>query len=290
MFDNKTVLITGATTGIGRFTALHLARLGYHVIATGRNTRALESLAAEAGDLPVHVFRLDVNDMASIEEARARADELTQGRGIDVLVNNAGYGMVGPMEETDDEDLKAQFQTNVFGLMAVTRAFLPAMRLRRQGRIVNVSSVVGRVSLPLQGAYCASKHAVEALSDALRREVAAFGIRVSVVQPGMIKTEFAATTAKSLARYREDQSPYLPALDTWQTTVSKMDSKAPGPLCVARAIARAIRARRPRARYVAPWHGRLLLFFLAVLPTWLVDRIMAKALGLTRKTLLPDGR
>jgi short-subunit dehydrogenase len=131
---------------------------------------------------------LDVTSATSL--AVATLERRTKGYGIDVLVNNAGYGLVGPLETIDDADLRAQFDTNVFGLMAVTRAFLPAMRDRRAGRIINVSSVGGRMTFPLMGAYHASKYALEALSDALRLELLPMGVHVSLIEPGPIRTEF----------------------------------------------------------------------------------------------------
>src|SRR5687768_17647158 len=148
----RTTLITGATAGIGRHAALALARAGNRVIATGRREAALAEVVAESGDTIVPLV-LDVDNKASIERAAAAVDELTNGRGLDVLVNNAGYATVGALAELSDEHLRAQFETNVFGLMAVTRAFLPAMLARGQGRVLNVSSVSGRMPAPLLGAY-----------------------------------------------------------------------------------------------------------------------------------------
>ena len=140
----------------------------------------------------------------------ARVDQLTEGRGIDVLINNAAIAQGGPISEIDDADLQAQFETNVFGLMRVTRAFLPAMCARGRGRIINVSSTAGRVTVPLSGAYCASKYAVESLSDALRLELAPFGIEVVLVEPGPIRTDFAAHTMDAASKYAVATSPYAP--------------------------------------------------------------------------------
>jgi NADP-dependent 3-hydroxy acid dehydrogenase YdfG len=152
----KTILITGATAGIGKHVALHLARKGYRVFASGRNAAALERLASEAAGTALETLRLDVTDAASIEAAREEIDRRTDGHGVDVLVNNAGYGLAGALEELADADIRAQFDTNVFGLVAVTRAFLPAMRRRGSGRVLNVSSVGGRITFPLFGAYTAA--------------------------------------------------------------------------------------------------------------------------------------
>ena len=146
------VLITGATAGIGRTTALELARLGYHVIATGRRAGELDKLRAEApAGTRLDTAILDVTSAESIAAAVATVDRLTGGHGLDVLVNNAGFGLVGPMTEISDADLRRQYDTNVFGLMAVTRAFVPAMRDRGRGRIINVSSMGGKMTFPFMG-------------------------------------------------------------------------------------------------------------------------------------------
>ena len=134
-------------------TALHLAKRGHRVIATGRKSAELAKLKTEAGDLPLDTLQLDVTSAASIASAVQAIDALTAGRGIDLLVNNAGFGVLGPTSEIDDADVRAQFETNVFGLMSVTRAFLPQMRARRSGRIINISSVGGRITLPYFGVY-----------------------------------------------------------------------------------------------------------------------------------------
>ena len=285
MKTKQTILITGATTGIGRHAALHLARKGHRVIATGRNREALAKLAADANGLALDVLRLDVTSAASIAEALTEVARLTAGMGIDVLVNNAGYGQAGPVEEITDADMRAQFETNVFGLMAVTRAFLPQLRSRGAGRIVNVSSVGGRVTFQLFGVYNASKYAVEALSDAMRVELAPFGVRVVLIEPGPIKTEFADRTMTEIARYRNDASPYAAAYAHAEELRAFSDKQAAGPETVSRAIEKAITARRPAARYVAPWRNNLLLWFLAALPTRWSDALLARLTGMTRKRL-----
>src|SRR5262249_47522379 len=162
---------------IGRFTALYLAKKGHRVFATGRSQKALDALAGEA-PANLETLRLDVTDAASIASVRGEIDRRTQGHGLDVLVNNAGYGTAGPTELITEEDLRAQFDVNVFGLMAMTRAFVPQMRARGDGRIVNVSSLGGRLTLPFLGSYNSTKYAVESLSDGLRVELRPFGVKV----------------------------------------------------------------------------------------------------------------
>jgi short-subunit dehydrogenase len=282
----KTVLITGATAGIGRHVALHLARAGYTVYATGRNQAALDSLTAEAEGTRLFAVAMDVTDAEAIERVRAQIERDTDGRGVDVLVNNAGFGQVGPMELISDEDLRRQFDTNVFGLMAVTRAFIGGMRVRGQGRVINVSSIGGRVTFPFMGAYNATKYAVESMSDALRNEVAPFGIKVVLIEPGVIRSEFADRAVGSLARYRDERSPYAAVMARADDLQRQADSQAVGPECIAEAIEHAITARRPRARYVAPRRARLLLALVAVLPTRWVDAAMRAMLGLGRRKLV----
>lgn len=279
------VLITGATTGIGRETALHLSRLGHRVLATGRKAAALKELEEEARDLPLETFLLDVNDEASIRASGEEVDRRTGGHGLDVLVNNAGFGHMAPMELITDEDLRRQMETNVVGLVKVTQQFVPAMRARRSGKVINVSSVVGRVVLPLQGIYCATKHAVEALSDAFRMELASFGVYVTLVEPGAIRSQFGDTALSTVEKYRDMDSPYGPAIAAYQSTVEREYRRSPGPQCIARTIARIVRKRRPAARYVSPRFVKVLIWLHRLLPTRWMDGIMRRVMGLTPKAL-----
>lgn len=277
------VLITGATAGIGRRTALDLARAGYRVFATGRRAEALASLKSEAAGTSLETLVLDVTKAESIEAARAAIDAATDGHGVDVLVNNAGYGLIGPLEELRDADLRAQFETNVFGLMAVTRAFVPAMRARGAGRVINVSSVGGRVTFPLMGAYNATKYAVESLSDALRVELRPFGVHVSLIEPGSIRTEFTDVSVGTIRL--EPGSAYAAVLGRADDIRKQFDDMAVGPEVISAAIRAAVEDRAPRARYVAPFSGRVMLWLSALLPTRLMDGIFARAMGLTARRL-----
>ncbi|HEY4118185.1 MAG TPA: SDR family NAD(P)-dependent oxidoreductase [Byssovorax sp.] len=285
----RIILITGATSGIGRHAALHLSHRGHRVIATGRNERALAEIAAEArssGDA-LETLRLDVTDQASIDAARAAVDEMTSGYGVDVLVNNAGYGALGPTEMISDADLRAQYDTNVFGLMAMTRAFVPAMRERGAGRIVNVSSLGGRYTLPLFGVYNSTKFAIESLSDALRMELRAFGVYVSLIEPGVIRTGFTDRSIVEASKVDTPDSPYAAVLARSEELRKMSDMTAVGPACISRAIERAATQRSPRARYVAPLRSELMVGFLRALPTAWADFIMRNLTGLTAKRLAP---
>jgi NADP-dependent 3-hydroxy acid dehydrogenase YdfG len=274
-----TILITGATSGIGRDAALRLARAGHLVLAGGRRADALASLDRDARGR-VEPLALDVTDPDSVEAARRLVERRTGGRGLDVLVNSAGFALPGPLEALAERDLRALFDTNVFGLLAVTRAFLPAMRQRGQGRVVNVGSIMGRVAMPMLGAYNASKHAVAAITDALRMELAPFGITVVLVEPGAVRTGFAARALAGLAPYRDPGSPYAAALAGADAAWARVYRFAPGPASAGRAVARAATADRPAPRYVVPARNRLVVAALRALPTAAADATKRRIMGL----------
>ncbi|MER7460689.1 oxidoreductase [Micromonospora sp. NPDC126480] len=257
-----TVLVTGTSSGIGRATVRRLARRPeLTVYATARKVSAIADLA-ETG---ARLLPLDVTDEASMAAAVA-AVEAEHGQ-VDVLVNNAGYGEYGPIEETPMDRVRAQFETNVFGLSRLTQLVLPGMRRAGRGRIVNVSSMGGRIVFPGGGYYHASKYAVEAISDALRQEVRPFGIDVAIVEPGLIRTGFGAVAAESLGREADPSGPYrrmVAAVDVTMARSYQNRLLAATPDTVARVIERAVTARRPRTRYLvtaAAWamvHSRRL--------------------------------
>ena len=279
---SKIVLITGATAGIGRITALHLAKEGHRVIATGRKAAELDKLASEAGG-KLDTLLLDVTSLPSIEAAVRDVDRLTDGHGLDVLVNNAGFGVLGPSAEISDSEMRRQYETNVFGLMNVTRAFLPKMLDRRAGRIINVSSVGGRITLPYFGVYNSTKYAVESLSDALRYELRAFGIDVTLIEPGIIRTNFEVTAVSGLASFQHGA--YKQAIGKYEEMSKRANKFAANPIVIAKAIARAVRVRRPAARYVAPRMNNVMIWMSAMLPTRVWDWAMRKVGHLTTKTL-----
>jgi NAD(P)-dependent dehydrogenase (short-subunit alcohol dehydrogenase family) len=285
----RTVLITGATGGIGRAAAVHFAAQGARVFATGRKLDLLAELEKEVGD-PARMqgLALDVNDAASIAAAVATVDELTEGAGVDVLVNNAGYGLVGPLLDISDERLRAQFDTNVFGLMAVTRAFVPAMVKKRRGRIVNVGSIAGRITMPFMGAYNASKFAVEALSDALRMELHPFGIDVSIIEPGPIATGFSSTSMGTVGELDASGSFYAPVLADADKIHQGADRFNSPVEIVVRAIHEAAFDEAPRARYVVPGSLVPVIWAAKATPTRLLDALMRRVLGLTTKKLAPS--
>ncbi|WP_224364456.1 SDR family oxidoreductase [Hyalangium versicolor] len=273
----RTVLMTGCTSGIGRATALHLAAQGHRVFATGRNLKALEELAREAKGA-LHPIELDVTSSASVETARALVEQQTQGAGIDVLINNAGFSLVCPIELVDDAALRSVFETNVFGLVRVTRAFVPAMRARRSGLIINMSCITGRITFPFEGVYTASKHALESISDALRLELAPFGIRVTILEPGAVSTSFEATSSKTL-ELSGQQRDYASMMEAAGQSRSEAFQMVPGPAFVAAAIGRIVAARRPPIRVVTPLSTSFLLRVLLSLPDRWRDAVVAKIFG-----------
>ncbi len=283
MARSQIILVTGATSGIGRAAALHLARAGHRVFATGRRAAALESLQKEAGTLKLEGIVMDVTKSESIAAAKKEIDKRTDNYGVDAVVNNAGYGLGGPLEEVTDEALRAQYDTNVFGLMAVTRTFLPRMRDRRHGRIINVSSVGGRVTLPMLGAYNSTKYAVESLSDALRIELRPFGVKVVIIEPGSIATEFAEVAMDTFEA--NNKSPYAGALAEAANFRAIFDNSAVGPEHVTRAIVTAVESSRPSARYVRPWRTYVMLWAARLLPTSWFDALLGRLTGLTKKKL-----
>lgn len=280
-------LITGASTGIGRATALRLAASGWTVFAGVRDPAAGESLSAEAAGGQVIPLALDVTDAGQIEQARARVREATSGAGgspagrLDALVNNAGIGVGGPLELLSPEDLRMQFEVNVFGQVAVTRALLPALRAAR-GRIVLLSSIGGRVAVPYNGPYAASKHAIEALGDALRGELYSSNIDVCMVEPGSVKTPIwgkAQDTAKGLEVPPELQEQYGRVPAAFAKVLADTERRGVSPEQVAATIERALTARRPRARYLVGRDARGMVLARALLPTAAFDRVLRRALG-----------
>jgi NAD(P)-dependent dehydrogenase (short-subunit alcohol dehydrogenase family) len=245
---SRAVLITGCSSGIGRATAERLAGAGWRVYATARRAETLADLA-ERG---CRTLALDVTDEDSMRAAVAAVEEAEGAVGV--LVNNAGYSQSGAIEGVPLDQVRTQFETNVFGLLRMCQLVLPGMRRQRWGRIVNLSSIGGRMTFPGGGAYHATKHAVEALSDALRFELRGFGIAVVVIEPGLIKTRFGDTAAGSIGPDDAADDPYAEfngavgaaTVGAYEGPLARLGG---GPETVARAIERAISAKRPRTRY-----------------------------------------
>jgi NADP-dependent 3-hydroxy acid dehydrogenase YdfG len=272
-----TVAVTGASSGIGRATAVELARRGHLVFAAARREEVLADLAAATPN--VQAVGLDVTDPDSISRAWAKIEAGTGGAGVDVLVNNAGFALAGPIEILADADVKRQFATNVFGLLAMTRAVLPAMRERGSGRIINVSSLVGRTTFPGMGVYGATKYAVEALSDALRQEVAGLGIQVVIIEPGFVATSLGEAADGRAGAGQQIPEAYARMVAGGARYLAAQIAKGIKPEQVAVAIANAASRRSPRPRYVVPPRARPLIGLLTTLPDRLADRAKQRALA-----------
>jgi len=275
---SKRVLITGCSTGIGAATARLLVQRGMSVVATARSIETLELLkkVAAASNGSLFTTTLDVTVDASRRAAVAFAEEKLGG--IDVLINNAGYGQMGPIEEVPMELIRQQFETNVFSLVAMCQLVLPVMRAQHHGRIINISSILEVVSLPMGGIYSASKYALAGLSDAMRIEVEPFGIEVVLILPGPIKTEFPRTAALSTQSLwgNLEASVYRPwaepMLERWKANKPRA-GEVSAEVC-AEVVVRAVEAHRPRIRYLVTKRARMMYALRKLLP----DRILDAAL------------
>ena len=256
---SRAVLITGCSTGIGRATAEHLASKGWNVYATARRPETLEDLE----DRGIHTLALDVNSEESMAGA-VRAVEEVEGA-VGVLVNNAGYSQSGAIEDVPLDEVRRQFETNVFGLVRMCQLVLPGMRRQGWGKIVNVSSMGGKLVFPGGGFYHATKYAVEAISDALRFEVRGFGVDVAIIEPGLIRTEFGDTAAHGVGAAVPSDGPYAKFNSAVAKATKEVYEDGPlaklggGPETVARAIEKAISRRRPRTRYKVTPSARMSL-------------------------------
>lgn len=240
---DKVVLITGCSTGIGRALAEQLTGSGYTVVATARKVESLQDLQV-ALKLP-----LDITQPDAVQ--KAVDDVITRFNRIDVLVNNAGYAVQGAVEEIPEQQVEELFDANVFGAIRMIKAVVPHMRQKRAGRIINISSITGRLSTPVNGTYSATKYALEALSDALRWELEPFGIQVIVIEPGSIKTRF-GNKAQAMAQdiLSNPVSPYRGLYQQSEKVTAAMRRQEPGPEDVTRVIKKAIETSRPKARYL----------------------------------------
>lgn len=270
------VLITGCSSGIGRALAEEIHRRDRVVYATARRAETLAGLE-ERG---VRTAALDVTDAASIERLMARLDD--DGARVEVLVNNAGYGAMGPLPELPLDELRLQFETNVFAPIALVQAVLPGMLAARSGRIVNVGSVSGILATPFAGAYCASKAAVHVLSDALRMELAPFGIHVIVVQPGAIESQFGATAHAGVSERRERLSLYAPVADAIEARSRASQDGATPTEAFAREMADAVLAEKPRPVVRIGRRGTQIPMMKRWLPTRVLDRALSRRFALDR--------
>jgi NAD(P)-dependent dehydrogenase (short-subunit alcohol dehydrogenase family) len=276
----RVVLITGCSSGIGRACVPYFAARDWRVIATARRIETIRDLASENVD----ALPLDVAD----ESARMNAIEETLKRAgrLDVLVNNAAYSQAGPLAEVSLDEMRAQFETNLFGAFRLAQLAIPQMRKQSAGRIINVSSIVGRVSFPFAGLYAGTKWAMEAMSDTLRVELKPFGVSVIVVEPGAVSTRFSENSSQFLARFKNDPNSmyrnYFGHSGTGIRDAFNVSDLGAQPETVARVIYRAASARWPRPRYQATLDARLMWPLMPLTPDWLKDFVVARVFGLNR--------
>jgi NAD(P)-dependent dehydrogenase (short-subunit alcohol dehydrogenase family) len=250
MQGDKVALVTGSSSGIGFETSLMLARAGFNTYASMRNLEKSKNITeiAKKEKLPLQVVQLDVNNDGSVKDAIVKI--LKADQRIDVLINNAGYGLFGSVEDTSIEEIKAQFETNFFGVVRVTQQVLPLMRRQNSGTIVNVSSVGGRIGLPALSAYHSTKFALEGLSESIAFELEPFGIRVVIIEPGVIRTNI-LNSSSSAKKALDPKSPYFSLSQMLNDNFKSMmesESSSP-PEEVAKVILQAVTSENPQLRY-----------------------------------------
>ncbi|MFC9685804.1 oxidoreductase [Streptomyces sp. NPDC056948] len=273
----KTALVTGASSGIGEATALKLQSLGYTVYGAARRTDRLQKLA----DGGIRPLAMDVTDDDSM---RAGIDRIVSETGrIDVLVNNAGYGSYGAIEDVPLSEGRYQFEVNVFGAMRLAQLALPHMRAQRSGSIINITSMGGKIHTPLGGWYHGTKFALEALSDCLRLELKPFGIDVVVIEPGGIKTEWGSIAADGLRKASSDGAYAQQANAVATSMTSEANTKRmSSPQVIADAIGKAVTARKPKTRYATGFGARPMITLRRLLPDRGFDTFISRATGLPR--------
>lgn len=282
--NGKSIVITGASTGIGAVSALRLDALGFRVFAGVRKDADGEALKARASER-LRPIRIDVTQPGQIAAAAAQATEAVGEQGLAGLVNNAGIALAGPLEFLPIEELRRQLEVNVIGLIAVTQAFLPLIRKAR-GRIVNIGSISGKRTRPFVVPYAASKHAIEAISDGLRMELKPWGIEVALLEPGTIATPIwdksrAKTGVLEKNMPEQCRRLYGPALEKLKIAIERIVKKATPPEDVAETIVHALTAPRPKTRYLIGRNARLEAFLVGCLTDRAYDRLLLHMLGIS---------
>lgn len=274
--DGQVVIVTGASAGIGEAASRRLAGEGAVVVMTARRAGRLETLKQEIESAGGRALTI-VGDVTSTSDRQRLVQETMRECGrIDGLVNNAGFGQRGPIELVPVEAIRQNFETNLFSLIALTQLVIPIMRGQGSGRIVNISSVAGRIARPLSSVYDSTKHALEAISDGLRGELAPFGIKVVVIQPGFIITEFLGVATENAREIIEHPGPYADSFDKVSGAIQRLRKLAGRPEDIAEAIFKALSARNPRTRYAAPGHARFALAAKRLLPARVFDYVLGR--------------
>lgn len=272
----RNVLITGASSGIGKATALFLAERGYTVIATSRVASRLDDLHSEAGHRGTSVIGVEL-DINSEDSVAFTVPELIERHGaIDALVNNAGFGMWGPVQLLSDEELKSQFETNFFAAVRMMQAVLPSMIEQRRGAIVNISSVLGRIGTPFNGAYVSSKFALEGISESLKTEVQPFGVHVAMVEPGLFRTNFPDNEIRGKAA-GDESSAYSPYIQRQSENHDLFELLGGDPVRVAKVVHKVITSPSPNFRNPVGIDARAGTLAARLLPERIYWRILSKA-------------
>lgn len=268
----KVILITGCSSGIGFDAAITLSKRGHRVIAACRQAKDVGRLK----QLGLDVVLLDLDEIASIDRAFEEIQKIGRGR-VDVLINNAGYGQIGALEDLSRETLIAQFQSNVFGLMDLSRRVIPLMRKQQEGRIINISSVLGVISLPFKGAYNASKYAVEGLSDTLRLELKSAGIKVITIEPGPVESLWVNTLKTSFKNIDIEGSVFK---SQYKSMLGNLAEKKENSFftkktsAVTKKLIHAVESKYPRIKYRVTFVAGLLVFLKRILPARLMDQFL----------------
>ena len=288
--NGEVVIITGASAGIGEATARMLAREGATVVLVARRKERLDALKEECERAGGRALAIAADVTSATDRERIVSETLAAFNRIDALVNNAGYGQRGPIELVPIDAIRQNFETNLFSLVALTQLVIPVMRRQASGRIVNISSVAGRIARPLSSVYDATKHALEAISDGLRGELAPFGIQVVVIEPGFILTEFLGVANERARDVIEQDSPYKPFFEGFAEGYKRMRKMAGRPDDIAELVLKALTAASPRPRYAAPRHARLALAMKRWLPARLFDSVLNRQAGVDAKRLEARGQ
>lgn len=267
MENKKVILITGASSGMGKSTAQDLIKAGHIVYCVARSVDKMKDLEMLGG----HVMKMDVTDEGNIDSVVKKIIE-EQGR-IDVLWNNAGYGLYGPVEELPMERVQQQFEVNVYGVARLTQKVLPYMREKRDGLIINTSSMGGKIYTPLGAWYHASKHAIEGYSDCLRIELKAFNIKVVVLEPGVIDTGFTQGVRDNFS-FESKNGPYKEVVNAYIKAMDNPPMKGSNPKVISKTVQKIINARKPKTRYVAGQGGKILILLRKIFGDRVYDALM----------------
>ncbi len=268
---DQVIIVTGASSGIGEAIVRQLVAGGARVACMARRLERLDALRTRLGVSGEAMLVLAGDVTVEVDRARLVGETLTRFGRIDALINNAVYGQRVPLERVSIEAVRANFETNVFALLALTQLVVPHLREQGRGRIINIGSVAGKIARPLSAVYDATKHAIEGLTDGLRGELAPFGIAVVLVRPGFIATEFGATAQAVSVDALEESGVYAPFMRGFQQSREKLRKVAAPPEVIARLVEKALRARCPATHYNGPLHAKMFLFLKWLLPVRAFD-------------------